>query len=133
MVTCKKFCNKAGNSGPLYPDTSPLLSCLNSSVVNSKFRVGSALMAELLGTIASAISVAEVEVGLKVCGNFLKLKRLWSEAKEVPEIISDLMAETELLILLLGGFESEGIIMALILGGVSAKLGISYCQAALII
>lgn len=51
-------------------------------------------MAEILGTVSSAIAVAEV--GLKVGGTVLKLRRLWEEVQEVPEKIQDLMAQIDI-------------------------------------
>lgn len=86
-------------------------------------------MAELLGTIASAMAVAEV--GWKLGGTILKLKRLWTEIQEVPDTISDLLDEMEILGPLVEDFGSQGPALASTLGDKSAALSASYCQAAL--
>lgn len=86
-------------------------------------------MAELLGTIASAIAVAEV--GLKLGGTVLKLKGLWNEIQEVPDTISDLMDEIEILGQLVEDFDAQDFAMASTSGDRSAKLSVSYFQAAL--
>lgn len=62
-------------------------------------------MAEILGTVASAIAVAEV--GLKVGGTVLKLRELWKEVQEVPEKIQDLMREMEIWEPILSEIESN--------------------------
>lgn len=62
-------------------------------------------MAEVHGTIASAIAVAEV--GFKVGGTVFKLRQLWKEVQEVPETIRDMMREIYLLEPLLSEVERD--------------------------
>lgn len=52
-------------------------------------------MAELFGIAAS--SIAEAEVAAKAGGAIPKLKRLWDEIQNVPETISYLMKEIDIL------------------------------------
>lgn len=51
-------------------------------------------MAELLGTISSALAVAEV--GFKVGGTLLKLRELWKEVQYVPQKIQDIMGQIDI-------------------------------------
>lgn len=51
-------------------------------------------MAEILGTVSSAIAVAEV--GLKVGGTLLKLRELWTEVQCVPQKIQDIMRQIDI-------------------------------------
>lgn len=51
-------------------------------------------MAEILGTVSSAIAV--VEVGLKVGGTLLKLRELWKEVQYVPQKIQDIMSQIDI-------------------------------------
>lgn len=62
-------------------------------------------MAEVLGTISSALAVAEV--GLKVGGTMLKLRELWKEVQGVPETIRDLMREIDIMEPLLADIERD--------------------------
>jgi hypothetical protein len=52
-------------------------------------------MAEILGIVASSITVAEASA--KTGFAVLKLKRLWDEIQNVPDTITDLMAQVEVL------------------------------------
>lgn len=52
-------------------------------------------MAEILGTVSSAIAVAEA--GLKVGGTLLKLRELWKEVQYVPQKIQDIMSQMDIL------------------------------------
>lgn len=51
-------------------------------------------MAEMLGTVSSAIAIAEV--GLKVGGTLLKLRELWKEVQHVPQKIQDIMSQMDI-------------------------------------
>lgn len=86
-------------------------------------------MAELLGTVSSAIAVAEV--GLKVGATIFKLKRLWDEVQEVPESIRSLLMDIEILAPLLQEFESQVDLSSHFQSDASAKLSVVYCRAAL--
>lgn len=50
-------------------------------------------MAEVLGVFASGVAVAQVAA--TAGGAVLKLKRLWSEVKDVPDTIQDLMEQID--------------------------------------
>jgi DNA repair ATPase RecN len=62
-------------------------------------------MAEILGVVASGITVVETAgvLGTKL----LALKRLWDEVKDVPETIQDLMTRIEVLQPLLDQIEND--------------------------
>lgn len=62
-------------------------------------------MAELVGVVASGIALAEVAG--KVGGRVLALKRLWDEVQDVPETITGLMREVEILDPMLAEMERE--------------------------
>lgn len=51
-------------------------------------------MAEILGTVSSAIAVAEF--GVTVGSTLFKLRKLWEEVQDVPEKIQDLMRQIEI-------------------------------------
>lgn len=61
-------------------------------------------MAEILGTVASGLAVAEV--GLKVGGTVWKLKKLWQEVHQVPATIQDLMRQIEMMDPILSDYET---------------------------
>lgn len=86
-------------------------------------------MAEILGTVSSALAVAEV--GLKVVGTMLELKKLWEEVQEVPETIRHLMTELQILEPLLEDIGSQDTQISHIQSETSTRLSSSYCQAAL--
>ncbi|KAF3000018.1 hypothetical protein E8E14_004688 [Neopestalotiopsis sp. 37M] len=62
-------------------------------------------MAELLGVVASAITVAEVAA--KAGGAIPKLKKLWDEVQNVPETIQDLLRQIEILDPMIWEMENE--------------------------
>ncbi|KAF7531687.1 hypothetical protein G7054_g8639 [Neopestalotiopsis clavispora] len=62
-------------------------------------------MAELLGVVASAITVAEVAA--KAGGAIPKLKKLWDEVQNVPETIQDLLQQIEIIDPMIWEMENE--------------------------
>lgn len=87
-------------------------------------------MAELLGTVASAIAVAEA--GLMLGQTVLKLKRLWEDVQEVPNTIRNLMMELEILEPILQETESHETIIPQLQSDRLARLSSSYCRAGLL-
>ncbi|KAH8599537.1 hypothetical protein B0O99DRAFT_682230 [Bisporella sp. PMI_857] len=88
-------------------------------------------MAEVLGVIASGITVVEV-VG-KIGGRILALKKLWDEVQDVPDKIAELMRDIEILEPLLTELESN-LTDANTIGSNSGSIGIAltYCQKAMV-
>lgn len=91
-------------------------------------------MAEVLGTVASALAVAEV--GIKVGSTIHKLRALWDEIQEVPEEIHQSLREIEILDLLLSDIEYDlaaqrSTLNPLLYNDAAAKLSTSYCREAL--
>lgn len=62
-------------------------------------------MAEILGFVASVVSVTQVAGKVSVI--VMKLQRLWSEVKDVPESINALMMHLELLYPMLSEMEKQ--------------------------
>lgn len=62
-------------------------------------------MAELIGVVSSAITIAQVahHVGPKI----LALRKLWDEVKDVPEAINRQMTHLEMVFLVLDNMENE--------------------------
>lgn len=95
-------------------------------------------MAEILGTVSSAIAVAEV--GLKVGGTLLKLRELWKEVQYIPQKIQDLMSQIDIYEPILADIQrhlevdpknSQSVgTSALLRASIGAKTS-SYCSAAL--
>lgn len=95
-------------------------------------------MAEMLGTVSSAIAV--VEVGLKVGGTLLKLREIWKEVQNVPQKIQDIMNQIDIYEPILADFQRHLEVehKTSQSGGTSALLGASigtntstYCREAL--
>jgi hypothetical protein len=63
------------------------------------------IMAEALGIVVSSIAVAEVAA--KVGKSFVTLRNLWKEIENVPESISHLMRQIELINPILGKMEQD--------------------------
>lgn len=61
-------------------------------------------MAEVLGVVASGIAV--VDAAGQIGSGILKLRRLWSEVKDVPDTINSLMQQLELLAVVIGEMET---------------------------
>ncbi|KAI0149031.1 hypothetical protein BJ166DRAFT_536707 [Pestalotiopsis sp. NC0098] len=61
-------------------------------------------MAEVLGVVASGIAV--VDAAGQIGSGIMKLKKLWSEVKDVPETINSLMQQLELLTVVIGEMET---------------------------
>lgn len=87
-------------------------------------------MAETLGAVASAVAVAEV--GLKLGGAVLKLRRLWEDVQAVPVTIGDLMTELEILEPIVDESEHQDTLSLELQSDRSARLGSSYCRAAVL-
>ncbi|KAK2016496.1 hypothetical protein LZ32DRAFT_80181 [Colletotrichum eremochloae] len=62
-------------------------------------------MAEVFGVVVSALTVAEMAG--KLGGGIIKLKKLWDEVQDVPNEISQLVQQLEILTSLLAAMESE--------------------------
>lgn len=62
-------------------------------------------MAEILGIVASSITVAEV--ASKAGGAVTRLKRLWQDIRNVPDTINDLMKQIDILDPLIWELETE--------------------------
>lgn len=86
-------------------------------------------MAELLGLVASAITV--VEVAGHVATTVVALKRLWTEVRDVPETVNALMEQLEVLHPVLEDMESQFLDTRFkIKDDVSAKISMKYCRRA---
>jgi hypothetical protein len=86
-------------------------------------------MAEIVGLVASVITVADVAG--RIATSTMALKQLWDEVKEVPESINILMDQLELLHPLLAEMDVELAKSRDTIGAVgAASLGLQYCRRA---
>jgi hypothetical protein len=84
-------------------------------------------MAEILGVVASGISIASIAI--QIGESALKLKEFWDTVKEAPEEIKYLIDEIETLSLILsdiGNSEQQGDLHPI--GKESAKKSLEFCQ-----
>jgi hypothetical protein len=84
-------------------------------------------MAEILGVVASGISIASIAI--QIGESALKLKEFWDTVKEAPEEIKYLIDEIETLSLILsdiGNSEQQGDLP--LVGKESAKKSLEFCQ-----
>ncbi|ETS75529.1 hypothetical protein PFICI_12473 [Pestalotiopsis fici W106-1] len=61
-------------------------------------------MAEVLGVVASGIAV--VDAAGQIGSGIIKLRRLWSQVKDVPDTVNSLMQQLELLAVVMGEMET---------------------------
>jgi hypothetical protein len=84
-------------------------------------------MAEVLGVVASGISIASIAI--QIGDSAFKLKEFWDTVKEAPEEIKYLIDEIETLSLILsdiGNSEQQGDLT--LVGRESAKKSLEFCQ-----
>jgi hypothetical protein len=91
-------------------------------------------MAEVLGTVASVIAV--VQISSQAGSTVVKLRSLWSQVRNVPETIRDLMKEIEILDPIVSEMETEfgdGVarLSPLLFDDTAARLSAGYCREAL--
>jgi hypothetical protein len=91
-------------------------------------------MAELLGIVASSLTV--LEVAAKAGERVIALKRLWDEIKNVPETIKNLMRQIDIIDPVLAQMEVDCAEFALRPGSMiwndhSTKLSVYYCREAM--
>ncbi|KAK1962145.1 hypothetical protein LY78DRAFT_720388 [Colletotrichum sublineola] len=87
------------------------------------------MMAEVFGVVVSALTVAEMAG--KFGGSIIKLKKLWDEVQDVPNEISQLVRQLELLRPVLAEMESEFTQQThKAYHNSAANLSMEYCQQA---
>ncbi|KAK7417787.1 hypothetical protein QQZ08_011483 [Neonectria magnoliae] len=81
-------------------------------------------MAEVVGLVASSFTL--LEVADKVTSGLFRLKRLWSEVKDVPEMIGDILARLDVLLPVVVEIDKDFRTGSGLSGNSAATLSLSY-------